>query len=345
MIENEDFVKLIFDLDQRAGDLLPVRNTLKAWVVNYAKQVQNQVVANVQRAGSFFVALDLWSQPGLTYSYLGVTLSFHNSISKRIEVVALACRYLHHPHTAIRIREELKNIFDWWGFKETNVIRYITDRGANIICALSPYKIQQMIPIVASIDDLDSEKDDSDSDISENDVDEDGIGDEEAAHNNAVARDLQYTEEETEYQRAFPKRLSCAAHVLQLMCNTIIDKLDSPIQKVKRNVLALVNKFSKSGVANQNIKIVRRKKLLKVAQTRWNSFFYVAQRLLQLKPHIVTVCNEKDWPILFTWAELELCVDFLKPIAMATTYLEGDQYPTAASIIPSLLSLQDHLID
>ncbi len=33
---------------------------------------------------------------------------------------------------------------------------------------------------------------------------------------------------------------------------------------------------------------------------------------------------------------------FLKPLAMATTYLEGDKYPTAACVIPSILSLQEH---
>lgn len=38
----------------------------------------------------------------------------------------------------------------------------------------------------------------------------------------------------------------------------------------------------------------------------------------------------------------KICVS-LKPLAIATTYLEGD-YPTAASIIPELLSLQAHFL-
>lgn len=36
-------------------------------------------------------------------------------------------------------------------------------------------------------------------------------------------------------------------------------------------------------------------------------------------------------------------MSFLKPLATATTYLEGD-YPTAALVIPELLSLQEHFV-
>ncbi len=261
----------------------------------------------------------------MTYSYLGVPIGFYNPISKQIEVVALACKYMPHPHTAVCIREELKKIFKSWGFDEKKVVRFITDRGANIICTLSPFQIQQTIPIVASLDDQDlaeegSNNEDSDSENdSENDINEfsdaeseDEVGDEDAAYTELVVRYLQYLEEETEYQQSFPKRLSCVAHVLQLMCNTIKYKKDSPIQKLKHTVLKLVNRFSKSGVANQNLKVLGKKKLLKVAKTRWNSLYYVAKRLLELKPNIVSVCNKRDWSINFTWSALALCVDFFE---------------------------------
>ncbi len=62
-----------------------------------------------------------------------------------------------------------------------------------------------------------------------------------------------------------------------------------------------------------------------------------------LKTAIIDVCGDRLWGIEFQWSDVEKYVSFLKPLAVATTYLEGD-YPTAASIIPELLSLQEHFL-
>lgn len=70
--------------------------------------------------------------------------------------------------------------------------------------------------------------------------------------------------------------------------------------------------------------------------------FFVLQRVLLLKSAIIKVCRDRVWGIDFDWAEVKKIVLFLKPLAMATTYLEGDKYPTAACVIPSILSLQEH---
>ncbi|KAK4013596.1 hypothetical protein OUZ56_026149 [Daphnia magna] len=52
---------------------------------------------------------------------------------------------------------------------------------------------------------------------------------------------------------------------------------------------------------------------------------------LLLKSAIISVCQEHVWGIDFDWADVKKIVRFLKLLAMTTTYLEGNLYPTTAS--------------
>ncbi|KAI9553646.1 hypothetical protein GHT06_021571 [Daphnia sinensis] len=102
---------------------------------------------------------------------------------------------------------------------------------------------------------------------------------------------------------------------------------------------------SSLGVAVEKLKYLAGKKLLKVAPTRWNSFFYVCNRLSKLKEAVIKVCLERAWEIDFLWNDVELCRDFLRPMAIATTFLEGHKYSTSPSVVPFLLTISEHLQD
>ncbi|KZR96972.1 Uncharacterized protein APZ42_008390, partial [Daphnia magna] len=146
-------------------------------------------------------------------------------------------------------------------------------------------------------------------------------------------------------EEEFPKRLTCIDHELNTMCHRVLDKTTSPISKLKCRVLPLINRFSKSGVAVEKLKYLAVKKLLKVVPTRWNSFFYVCNRLSKLKEAVIKVCLERGWEIDFLWNDVELCRDFLRPMAIATTFLKGHKYSTSPSVVPFLLTISEHLQD
>jgi len=154
-----------------------------------------------------------------------------------------------------------------------------------------------------------------------------------------------FYEAEEFYKEAFPKRLTCVAHALNLIFHKILDNDETLIGKTRKKILNLLKKINSSGVVNQKLKQLAGKKLLKIAKTRWNSYFYVLHRLLQLKDEIEEICREKLWGINFEWTDVEKFVALMKPLAIATTFLEGDKYPTAAAVIPSILSLQDHFVE
>lgn len=85
--------------------------------------------------------MDIWSQPGLDKFYLGVVALFYNPKLSRIEVAALACRDFPHPHTGLRIRQLFEQIFVECDLDVKKVIRFTTDKGANVVNALQPYKL------------------------------------------------------------------------------------------------------------------------------------------------------------------------------------------------------------
>jgi len=77
MVGSNEFVTTIYDLDPRAGDSLPSRNTLKKWVINFSEKVQHNLVGTLKRIRNFFVTIDIWSSPGLDKFFLGVIVRFH----------------------------------------------------------------------------------------------------------------------------------------------------------------------------------------------------------------------------------------------------------------------------
>jgi hypothetical protein len=94
-----------------------------------------------------------------------------------------------------------------------------------------------------------------------------------------------------------------------------LDEKKSRTLLLKEKVLGLVKKFTKSGVATESLKEFSGKTLLRVAKTRWNSFYYVCDRLLAIREHVMTICNSKDWPITFSWADVTTMHQLLKPFA------------------------------
>lgn len=98
-----------------------------------------------------------------------------------------------------------------------------------------------------------------------------------------------FQDQEMEEMQAFPKRLSCIDHMLNNLCSNVIDKTDSPVHSIKKSVLSLLANFGRSCNANELLKRVCGKKLVKVANTRWHYFYYVCKRLLECKDGIIEV--------------------------------------------------------
>ncbi|KZS15309.1 Uncharacterized protein APZ42_019155 [Daphnia magna] len=135
-VDSSHFHALLFHANSRIADCPPSRNTLKKWVVDYSTKVKKNVIVSLRAAKNFFVTMDIWSQPGLKKIYLGIVAVFYNPKSSKIEVAALACRDFPHPHNGLRIRQLFEQIFVEYDLDVKKVIRFTTDKGANVVNAL-----------------------------------------------------------------------------------------------------------------------------------------------------------------------------------------------------------------
>lgn len=91
--------------------------------------------------------------------------------------------------------------------------------------------------------------------------------------------------------------------------------------------------------------------ILKVKQdvpTRWNSTFFMIQRLLRIKVPLSAALALLDNPPpglnSDEWFVLEDCVSVLEPIEKISTTLSGDSYPTLSIIIPLVRGLQHSIV-
>lgn len=83
---------------------------------------------------------------------------------------------------------------------------------------------------------------------------------------NAVETDSnnKFLAQEKCYRQAFGKRMN--------VFHKVLDDKKSNLGRLRKEILKFLKKINSSGVANQQLKLLTGKKLLKVAKTRWNSF-------------------------------------------------------------------------
>ena len=241
--QSAEFKAYITECDARAAATIPSRKTATKWVMNYATECTRKIVLLVKTAGKSNVCLDIWSQPGLSYSYLGITIHIFDSASKKFLALGLACTALAQPHTGTRIREALESTLETWGLSDTNVLRYITDQGSNVINGLKTYQFHHTF-VREELDcpeteesELDSESEESNIPETEPQVESD-LSDTEEEDSDDVSNDSNdetndRLESTTVDQSSFvesnqwlehvylPKRLSCIAHIFNSACRTV----------------------------------------------------------------------------------------------------------------------------
>ncbi len=140
--QTEDFKEYIAECDERAAATIPCRKTATKWDVKHAEESTRKIVALGKKAGKSNVCLDIWSQPGLSYSYLGITIHIFDSASTRFLALGLACTALSQPHTGKRIRETFESTLKQWGLNDCYILQYVTDQEANVIKGLKQYQFR-----------------------------------------------------------------------------------------------------------------------------------------------------------------------------------------------------------
>lgn len=135
----------------------------------------------------------------------------------------------------------------------------------------------------------------------------------------------------------------CFAHTLNLVVKDSL-KAHPDILELQKRSSAIVTFFHHSTRAADKLKEIQKQqkfpehKLLQAVETRWNSVFYMWERLLEQKEAVTTVLcllgksslclNEEQWSVI------SLSIDALRPFEEATREVSTEKHVSVSKVIP-----------
>jgi hypothetical protein len=127
-------------------------------------------------------------------------------------------------------------------------------------------------------------------------------------------------------------------------------KACSNIQDILKKSERIVKFFKKLNIGyKQFVKAQRklgRKELLQNVQTRWNSEFYMLQRVHENKnPLKLGLSNFTQLPTISAddWFAVDELIDVLAPVEAATRMLCGSKYSTISTVIPIVQNISNEI--
>lgn len=145
---------------------------------------------------------------------------------------------------------------------------------------------------------------------------------------------------------------SCAAHTLNLLIQDTIQDNEVLIRLIEK-CRVIVAYFKRSNNAAYKLKQVQEQiqleplKLKHDVQTRWNSVYYMLERLdkvkIPLSAAISLLPGCPDNLYADEWIEVHECLCVLKPVEQMTSIISGEQYLTLFCFIPLIRSVQTAL--
>uniref|UniRef100_A0A1X7U4J1 BED-type domain-containing protein n=1 Tax=Amphimedon queenslandica TaxID=400682 RepID=A0A1X7U4J1_AMPQE len=106
LVENQEFRDLLLALDKRYQ--VPSRKKISKEIDAVCVSMKTNIQSLLDKARKINLCVDIWSKPGMTASFLGVTSQF--IVENKSHTICLAVRRFPSPHTSQRIAEFLYNI-------------------------------------------------------------------------------------------------------------------------------------------------------------------------------------------------------------------------------------------
>jgi len=153
------------------------------------------------------------------------------------------------------------------------------------------------------------------------------------------------------------KFIRCCAHTIQLAIKDGLNECQR-VQEVLKKFERIVKKFKKSAPCLKTLHSVQKSmneplySLLQNVKTRWNSSFYMIERLVQIKSCVILTLSKifeaniaNDLPTITNedWLIADDLLDLLGPLESITRTLCGEKFATVSLIIPTIRTSIEHL--
>ena len=264
-VESEAFRRLIGGVSS-AQVQVPDRKSLTLHLDKVFEAMELKVKAALEVVDAVSTTADVWT--GHNRSYLGMTVHWVDPTTLKRCKAALCCTRVVGRHTHDVLAAKIEHVHSSYGITR-KVTATVTDKGSNFVKAFTTFSLQ---------DSTRSSTDDSSS-VTE----EDSPTEEVTFENVHDCLELDHVDTDndlTQLEYELPPHERCAAHTLNLVASSDVDKSLSS-SSLSRNIYrssfakctALWNKASRSTVASDVVQETVKRKLLVPTPTRWNSYF------------------------------------------------------------------------
>lgn len=113
----------------------PHRLEVASKVAQLSDEIKEAVRTSLADAKLISITTDLWSRPGYSAAFMGVTCHYFDRKTHQLRRALLACRKIQQPHTAQKIHDVFESVVKEWCLDDSRILRIITDNGSNIECA------------------------------------------------------------------------------------------------------------------------------------------------------------------------------------------------------------------
>ena len=277
---------------------------------------------------------DVWK--ACNRGFFGMTIHWIDPTTLQRRKAAIACTRLIGHNTYDVLAGKIDSIhrqFEICG----KVTATITDNGSNFVKAFKTFAVD---PTPSSTSEEVEQIEDSDQD------------EEEATFENVcdvLTLDPEEDDDYTQVEYELPPHERCAAHTLNLVASSDIDKSlssSSLTKNIYRSSFAkctsLWNKASRSTVASDHVEATLKRKLTVPSSTRWNSYYDAVSRITEnTLDELNSLCTKLELRC-FTEKESTFLKEYCKvlnPLARGLDVLQGEENCFYGTLLPTLVTI------
>ena len=333
-VESPAFNKLVRGISS-SNVQLPDRKSFTVFLEEAYDSMIAKVMGALETVETVCTTADVWTANGR--SYLGMTVHWIDPSTLKRHKAAIACTRVMGHHIYGILTSKIENVHESFGLSG-KVSATVTNNGFNFVKAFTTFVLP--IPDVSlALEPSDTVEDQDDIELEEKvtflDVEELMVPDQ-----------LDTQDYLIQIENGLPPHQKCAAHILNLIASTDVDKFlssslasSSLYSSTFGKCMALWNRVSCLTVASDQLQDKLEGKLLVPSPTRWNTYYDAIERMVENSlADLNDLCAELDL-CGFNEGEIMFLKEYctvLKPLSRGLDILQDEDDCYYGTLLPTL---------
>ena len=317
---------------------IPGRKALTTHLDNVFASMEPKLKESLKEIEFVCTTADVWK--ACNKGFFGMTIHWINPTTLQRCKAAISCSRLIGRNTYDVLAGRIESIHRHFEICP-KVTATITDNGSNFVKAFKVFTADPS-PSSASEEVIEQQDDDQLQSEENEEVSFEDMSD-------ALTLESENDDDYTQVEYELPSHERCAAHTLNLVASSDVEKSlssSSLSKQIFRSSFAkctvLWNKASRSTVASDHVEATLKRKLTVPSSTRWNSYYDAVSRITENSlEELNTLCTRLELR-RFTEKELTFLKEYCKvlyPLVRGLDILQGEENCYYGTLLPTLVTI------